>query len=268
MMQPQHADAGIPLYSFTGPGRLLAFGYDYPVNWVQAPHRHDVPQLLHAIRGTMRVLTPHGYFVIPPTRGMWIPAGVPHEIQMRGEVAMRSVFVASDAGAATPASCAVIEMPPLLQHLLVSLVSVDGPPDPRHCPRRRALEELTLLELQSLSTLPLNVPLPKDPRLLRSCRAFLERIGDGVTLARLAEQAGASDRTLRRLFAKELGMSFAAWRQQALLVEACARLSEGQSVRSVAHQLGYATASAFTVMFKRSLGVSPVALAAQRSRNS
>lgn len=68
---------------------------------------------------------------------------------------------------------------------------------------------------------------------------------------------GASGRTLARLFRREIGMTFGAWRQQARLIEALARLGTGEPVTHVALDLGYESPSAFTAMFRRSLGVTP-----------
>ena len=53
-------------------------------------------------------------------------------------------------------------------------------------------------------------------------------------------------------------MSFGAWRQQACLLAALPRLSAGQSVTQVALDLGYDSPSAFSSMFKRRLGKTPM----------
>ena len=52
-------------------------------------------------------------------------------------------------------------------------------------------------------------------------------------------------------------MSFAAWRQQACLLMALPRLAAGETVTSVALDLGYDSPAAFATMFKRRLGLSP-----------
>jgi AraC-like DNA-binding protein len=54
-------------------------------------------------------------------------------------------------------------------------------------------------------------------------------------------------------------MSFATWRQQARLLESLRRLAAGEPVTKVALDCGYASASAFGAMFRRSLGVPPAA---------
>ena len=66
-------------------------------------------------------------------------------------------------------------------------------------------------------------------------------------------------RTLARLFDRELGMSFRAWRQQRRLLASLEMLAGGQPVTSVALDLGYDSPSAFIAMFKRALGKSPTA---------
>ncbi|MBD3702962.1 hypothetical protein IE985_02560 [Klebsiella pneumoniae] len=37
-------------------------------------HQHDCAQLLHILSGVVRVATPVGYWVVPPGRGVWLPA--------------------------------------------------------------------------------------------------------------------------------------------------------------------------------------------------
>jgi AraC-like DNA-binding protein len=64
-------------------------------------------------------------------------------------------------------------------------------------------------------------------------------------------------RTLGRLFKRETGLTFGQWRQQLRLAEAVCQLSLGTPVATVARELGYATANAFSAMFHRALGAPP-----------
>jgi AraC-like DNA-binding protein len=245
-----------PLYAFRGPTRILVFAKDYGAGAVQPWHRHDVPQLLHARRGLMRMATPGGYWVIPPGRGVWIPAFIPHEIHMRGPVSMCSLYVQSNSAPPSSIDCTVVEVSPLLQQLLHELGGLTEV-RPADVPRRQAMEELTLLELTHLAPLRWQVPLPSQARLRNLCQAMLNSPADNRTIDEFAYNMGVSTRTLRRLFQRELGMSFGVWRQQARLMEACARLADGHSVSQVSEGLGYGATSAFTAMFSRSMGQSP-----------
>jgi AraC-like DNA-binding protein len=69
--------------------------------------------------------------------------------------------------------------------------------------------------------------------------------------------AGASRRTLTRLFVRDTGMSFDHWRTQVRRCAALPLLAEGQPVSRVAHSVGYATASAFLAAFRRTVGTTP-----------
>jgi AraC-like DNA-binding protein len=69
--------------------------------------------------------------------------------------------------------------------------------------------------------------------------------------------AGASSRTLARLFVRETGLRFVDWRHQVRLAQALVRLAHGQDIATVARVVGYDSASAFTAMFRQSLGKTP-----------
>ena len=99
--------------------------------------------------------------------------------------------------------------------------------------------------------------MPHDPRLARICRALGADPGSTRTLEDWGREAGGSGRTLARLFVRETGLTFAAWRQQARLLAALARLAAGEPVTRIALDLGYASPSAFAAMFKRALGAPP-----------
>jgi len=64
-------------------------------------------------------------------------------------------------------------------------------------------------------------------------------------------------RAFTRAFRKQTGLSFGAWRQQACIVVALPRLADGESVTTIALDMGYDSPAAFSTMFRRVLGVPP-----------
>jgi AraC-like DNA-binding protein len=104
---------------------------------------------------------------------------------------------------------------------------------------------------------PLHLPLPRDPRLLAITERLTVDPADKRSLAAWARTAGASARTLARLFHRETGLGFAHWRQQARLLRALERLAAGDPVTTVALDLGYEGPSAFIAMFRSRLGATP-----------
>src|SRR5690606_41690941 len=68
---------------------------------------------------------------------------------------------------------------------------------------------------------------------------------------------GASSRTLARRFEKETGMALREWRRRLRLFRAIEWLAGGKPVTSIALDLGYASTSAFSFMFREATGLSP-----------
>lgn len=224
-------------------------------HWIK-PHRHRRAQVVHAVGGTMRLSTQGATWVVPPRRAVWVPGGIEHEIRMQGAVSMRTLYIEPAAAPFMPADrCVVIEVSALLRELILAMG--EEPVDYPLGGRADAMVAVILEELRRSTELPFRIPLPSDRRLLAICRAMLEDLSADDTLEAWAEKIDASGRTLARLFHRETGLSFGAWRRQARLAEALARLARGASVAEVSSALGYGSPSAFTAMFGRVLGTVP-----------
>ena len=189
---------------------------------------------------------------MPPQRAVWMPGGVTHEIRMAGDVAMRTLYVRGDAAARLAPTVRVLAVSPLLRELILRACALPLSYDEAGPAGR--LMTLILDEIAALPTVALDLPLPRDARLGRICRALSAEPGATRTLSDWGREAGASPRTLARLFVKETGLTFAAWRQQARLLAATAMLGAGEPITRIALDLGYESPSAFTAMFKRALG--------------
>jgi AraC-like DNA-binding protein len=237
------------------PRDVVITGNDYPPHYVLPRHDHRRGQLLYAVTGVVTVITDEGSWVVPPRRALWIPARVAHEIRMSGAVSTRSVYVRKEASTPLPARCRVIGVSLLLHALL--LEAVDLPAEYALDGRDGRLMALLLDEIAAMPALPLNTPLPRDPRLLRLCRALMTAPALEIDIDAMAHKAGMSRRSFTRLFREQTGMSFSTWRQQACLLAALTRLGDGEPITRVAVDLGYSSASAFTAAFRRVLGAAP-----------
>jgi AraC-like DNA-binding protein/quercetin dioxygenase-like cupin family protein len=218
-------------------------------------HTHPWAQLVYAASGTMRVATPDATWLTPPTRAIWVPGGTPHEIEMRGTVAMRTLYLVPAGEDPRLAACRSIEVAPLLRELILHIVRL-GMLDADDAGHAR-LEGLLIDVLAAAETAPLELPLPRDPR----ARAFADRLlaepASDASLAHLARGAGASLRTLQRLFLAETSLSLDAWRGRARMQQAVVSLSSGAPVTTAALDAGYQSPSAFIAAFKRTFGVTP-----------
>ncbi len=100
------------------------------------------------------------------------------------------------------------------------------------------------------------MPDDSDRRLMNVCQAVMIEPSIHVPFEQHAENAGASVRTLSRLFQGVLGMGFAEWRRQVQLATAVAEIIQGVPVSTIARSLGYSPSS-FSDMFRRELGMAP-----------
>jgi AraC family transcriptional regulator len=91
-------------------------------------------------------------------------------------------------------------------------------------------------------------------------RLIDERLGDDPTAPSLAEMAklcGLSVRQLTRGFRVSRGMSFGAYVEQRRMEAAKRQLLAGESVKTIAFAMGFASPSSFTFAFRRATGSSP-----------
>ena len=154
-----------------------------------------------------------------------------------------------------PQQPVLAEISGLLRELILALL--EEPADYDESGRGGIVARLILTELGRLQERRLAVPMPRDPRALRVARALLDNSSIEFGLDRWAEEAGASRRTLARIFRSETGLGFAEWRARLRAIDGLARLSDGASVAETAASVGYASPSAFSAMIHRTLGHPP-----------
>lgn len=236
-------------------GPLLATSFEWEEGALPRLHAHRTGQLVFSGENVITVRTQRSRIVVPPNRGVWVPPGVPHETQGHGLIHMHSLFVHPDHMEGMPAECIAVSVGSLLRELILH-AAADIERIAAGTPQYR-LAMVILDQLRELREVSLKLPMPSDRRVLRVCDALLQDPADDRTLPEWGDVVGASTRTLSRLFTVETGMSFHHWRQQARLLAALPRLSDGESVTSVALDLGYQTPSSFITMFKSVLGVTP-----------
>lgn len=222
-----------------------------------AQHTHDWAQVAYASRGVLRVTTLGTTWLVPPSRAIWVPPRVTHEVLIVEDAFMRTLYVDESVVPDGLAACRVIEVSGLMRE---GIAALDQPTLAQ--PRERLLGTLVLDEITRSAPLPLSVPMPDEKRLRMLCEAVLADPSSSASLDYWAEQVGASTRTVARLFRQQLGISFSQWRQQALLARAIPLISQGRPMALVASELGYQSQSAFSAMFRRAFGQSPRAFVA------
>jgi AraC-like DNA-binding protein len=215
----------------------------------------DWDQLAYASRGVMTVVTSQGTWVVPPHRAVWIPAGVAYGVRMSGRVSVRTLFFRPRMRGQLPRTCAALNVSPLVRELVLHASRRNTLR--RDLPADRRLARLLLDQLATLPAEPLQLPMPRDARARQAAEVLLADPGGRSGLHEVARAAGASKRTLERVFLRETAMTLGRWRRRLRLVEALRLLAEGHAVTRVALDVGYETPSAFISAFRRELGRTP-----------
>lgn len=224
---------------------------------ILAEHVHENrTQLMYASSGMVHVTTRSGRWILSPGRALWIEAGTAHGLEVRRPVQLNILYLDPSLGGLPHwRGCKVVTVTPLLRELVATAITFpwDYVPD-SPCGR---LSRVLIDQLGEMEQAPVDLPEPADPRARRVADIVRRDPADRTPLSNIAPVAGASTRTIERLFLAETRMSFGAWRQRLRLVHALERLAQGESVASVGFAVGYENPSSFIAAFRSTFGKTP-----------
>jgi AraC-like DNA-binding protein/quercetin dioxygenase-like cupin family protein len=224
-------------------------------DWENAKHQHRKAQLIFSVRGILNCEIEDGVWIVPPQCAIWIPGDLPHAARGAGETECYCLFVEPDAAPDLPKTCCTISVSPLLRELLLRAAGF-----PELYPLGGREDRLIAALIDELVVAPvedLHLPMPRDARLRRLAEMMLADPTDKTSKADWAIRIGMSERSMSRLLLHEIGMSFGRWRRQLHVILALQRLTKGDSVQTVALELGYENASGFVTMFRKAVGKPP-----------
>ena len=159
-----------------------------------------------------------------PAAWLWIRPATQHNVRMVGAVSMQSLYLEPDAVPSMPTHCQVVGISPLMRSLMTEALNL--PLEYELDGRAGALMELIQHEMRQLPVLPLSLQYPTHGPLAERCRQFVQRPSIHETIDDWSKALGMSRRAFTRLFRRETGLSFVAWRQQACLL--CAMPPSGR----------------------------------------
>jgi AraC-like DNA-binding protein len=216
-------------------------------------HRHADGQLVYAAAGAFATTTARGTWVAPANRVTWTPPGFDHSHRFYGRTDVRLVAIPAELCGGLLPHPSVFAVGPLMREVLLALTDRNETRPGAH----QRLRAVLLDELTDTPELSLHLPEPRDDRL----RAVTDRLHADpaltTTLTELGRAAGASERTLSRLFTAELGMSFHRWRTVLRIHHALVHLTGGRSVTDTAMACGWSNPSSFIDAFTEVVGQTP-----------
>jgi AraC-like DNA-binding protein len=235
----------------------------FPASMQGRMHSHARAQLICATTTAVDVVAGKRRWTLQPGHAAWLPGGLNHSVSsLEAASIFRSLYIRPDLARKLGRQASVVGLSPLLQELLQRLIEIyDGQGDREIYPHLAALalHEIARAEPGPEIGTPV-LPTPRDRRLKLICNALMEQPSDRRTLEEWGKAAGASTRTLERLFRDETEMSFNAWRQACRIAAAIPKLQQGSPVQLVAWEVGYDSPSAFAAIFRRVVGINPTGM--------
>lgn len=236
----------------TGPALLVTVRSDGDPSAVLRQHHHTQHLVSWSATATVTVRTGTRDWLVPPTHGLWMPAGTPHAVEVLRHGRGYAVLLDVDRCPITWTEPTGLLITPLLRELIIYLDQ-----HPHHDQTRSHAESVLLALLKPIPSTTFHVSLPEDPRTRMIADGLIANPADGRDLAAWARAANASVRTITRLFAAETGMTFAQWRTHVRIRAALTHLARGTSVGATARAVGYRKPGAFSEAFHRITGQHP-----------
>lgn len=224
-------------------------------NCVVQRHSHSWGQFIYANSGVLSVVTDNHRYIIPPEQGVWVVPNISHQVSAITNSELTSFYVGVNCMENLAKDCCVLSVDGFLKSLILESKKTNKEYD-----WQDADGLLLRLIIEKLSKAPkvlLQLPYPKDKRLLTMLSMLQQHDYNHYDLAQWGKIVGASSRTLSRLFKVETGMTFSQWRQRLKVQLAITKMGQGHSIANIAAELGYESPSAFSYMFKENTGVSP-----------
>ena len=235
-------------------GAIIQDEYDLDCPW----HVHDMHQLQYAFEGAIEVEDERARHLLPRQLAAWIPAGVPHRTSLR-RVRSGSVLFAPEMVPAAGDRVRIIEVAPLMREMVLGAMRwpLHGAQDQIARAYFTALGLLCAEWLQHEAKLSL--PTTTDTSLKAAMDYTREHLMEGA-VAGAARAAGLSERSLRRRFRSEVGMTWEAYRRRARLLAAIPLLGEtDRPIGVIAADVGFESQSAFAKAFRSFTGKTPMA---------
>ncbi|WNG86097.1 helix-turn-helix transcriptional regulator [Mycobacterium sp. ITM-2016-00317] len=223
-------------------------------------HSHDVHQIEYALHGVVEVETDSAHYLLPPQQAAWIPAGLEHQAVMNPDV--KTVAVMFDRALIPDGGdrARILAVSPLIREMMIYALRW---PIERHVGDEISdgfFRTLAVLVCEALDhEAPLSLPTSDHP-IVAAAMAYTKNHLDAATCADVSRAVSVSERTLRRLFADSLGISWRTYLLHARMLRAMALLAgPAQTVQETATAVGFDSVSSFTRAFTQFCGETPSA---------
>lgn len=224
-------------------------------------HSHKKGQFLYTEGGIVFLRTEKKSYFLPARHYIWIPPGVRHSIHPSSpDVVMRNLYFPTfstdtdfyDKVNIYPVNDFLVEFIMFTNRWTGNILPTEGSKYTIAKAFKLILPEVSQTEL------PLALPYPKNRKLIDIIEFLESRLDENVSFKELAKKFDISERTLARLFQRELNMSFIQYYTILRMLTALKLLlDEKLSVNETAMRVGYSSLPTFSNTFYKIIGIRP-----------
>ncbi len=224
--------------------------------YVDKWHKHPWHQIIFPFEGILQTRVANSQYVVPHTGILFIPAHTYHESFVMTQTKFIGIYLNPKISIDYPQKTKAVSATALMKELILHIN--DSMPVMKALDKNvTKLLDVLVNQLINADTYDMTLLLPSDRRLMLIFKTLMGNLQLETTLSQWAKQVGASERTLSRLFTKELGMSFPLWRQRLRIVSSLSLLEDNLSIQEVAFKVGYSSDSSYIYAFKKFIKQTP-----------
>ena len=223
--------------------------------YIDSNHQHTWHQVIFPITGLVQTKTAYYQHLVPHTSALFIPANLEHESVALTNTTFIGIYINPTLCRTYNQQVRTISLTPFLRQLLQEIRKRCSGSENRDALVR--LLDVLHDQIFKEEIVTFQLLLPKDRRLRIIFDQLIETPSLDWSLTVWGEVVGASERTLSRLFLKELKTSFPRWRQHLRLIYSLTLLDENLSIQTIADKIGYQNDSSYIKAFKRHFETTP-----------
>jgi len=232
-------------------------------------HVHKKGQFVYVEGRGIYIYTDHQSYFLPSRHFMWIPAGLAHSFDVyNSNVLVRNLYIpVIDTDPGFFRKCGIYPVNDLLIHMIVQTSNWSGHIEKDNLPAYHFVMAFKYMMAESENlALNLAIPTASDQRLKAVLIYLEENIQESDNFPVIARHFHFSERTLSRLFQKDLGMSFVRYNTILKMIKAVQLLLEGRlPVNEIAEKVGYHSIPTFSNSFKKLTGLRPTEFVKMRN---
>ena len=224
-------------------------------------HSHDKGQFIYTEGGVVHIKTNNSMYYLPARHYMWIPSGVEHAIYPNSpNVIMRNLYFPMGQNSSDFYKTeGIYPVNNLLMELLLFTKNWNGDLVKSQKSKYAIVNAFkSILELTALKSLQLELPYPTDGRLITIINYLTVHIHQEHLLPKLAAKFSMTDKSLYRMFKKDLGMSFIKYYTQLRIFKSLEYLMNSDyNISEIGSMVGYSSLPTFSNTFNKIMGKRP-----------